>query len=241
MHEPALTRLERFAHLGAPPLREMKALSKHRLEALVDGIFAVAMTLLVLDIKLPGDEVLATDRALWDRLVALERHLVVYAITFIVIGRYWTAHHLQFHFVHGVDRRMVGLNMLYLLVVSFLPFATDLVGDHKDLVLPCEIYGATLLALNGIALLHTRHLRSRPALATAEFTPAIAAIFERRALLFSVVPLASMAIAFLSTRGALYIYFAMVAAYLAGNPIHDRLVRRHDDAEPDAHAPALHD
>lgn len=208
-----------------------RALSKHRLEALVDGIFAVAMTLLVLDIKLPDDTTFGTDRELWDRLVLLERHLVIYVITFVVTGRYWMAHHLQFHFVHAVDRRMVGLNLLFLLIVSFLPFVTDLVGDHKELVLPCIFYGATLIVLNTVALAHVRYLRNHPTLVTAEFTPEIAWHFERRALLFMIVPAASMAIALVNTHAALYIYALMAVGYLAGNPITDRIAHVAHDAQ----------
>src|SRR5690348_12842177 len=201
-----------------------RALSKHRLEALVDGIFAVAMTLLVLDIKLPDDLTFGSDRELWEHLLSLERHLVIYVITFVVTGRYWLAHHLQFHFVHAVDRRMIGLNLLFLLVVSFLPFVTDLVGDHKELALPCIFYGATLIVLNAVALAHVRYLRRHPALVTAEFTPEIAWHFERRTLLFMIVPAASMVIALVDTHAALYIYALMAVGYLAGNPITDRVV-----------------
>jgi TMEM175 potassium channel family protein len=209
----------------------MRGLSKHRLEALVDGIFAVAMTLLVLDIKLPDDTAFHSDGELWDHLLALERHLVIYVITFVVIGRYWSAHNLQFHFVHGVDRRMVSINLLYLLIISFLPFATDLVGDHKDLALPCVIYGATLIALNGVALAHTRYLRRHPGLVNAAFTPEIAWHFERRALMFMIVPAASMVIAFMNTHAALYVYGLMVVGYLAGNPITDRIVHAAHEAQ----------
>jgi len=93
----------------------MGGLAKQRLEALVDGIFAVAMTLLVLDIKLPENVVYASDQALWARLVTLERHFLIYVISFLVIGMYWIGHHMQFHFVRLVDRRMIWINLIFLL------------------------------------------------------------------------------------------------------------------------------
>jgi uncharacterized membrane protein len=203
------------------------ALGKQRLEALVDGIFAVAMTLLVLELKLPENVVFPNDQALWARLVSLERHFVIYVLSFAVAGMYWIGHHLQFQFVRAVNRPMIWINMLYLLLVSFVPFATDLVGDHKELTLPCEIYGATLLALSAVAFAHTRYLARHPALAVPAFTPRIARMFERRALVFSTVPIISMIVAFFDTHLALYVYLLLVGVHLLANPFeHVALARR---------------
>ena len=80
------------------PLR-IRGLEKNRLEALIDGVFAVALTLLVLDLKLPEDIAPASDAELWSYMLGLERHFVIYVISFVVIGMYWITHHMQFHFV----------------------------------------------------------------------------------------------------------------------------------------------
>jgi len=213
----------------------MGGLAKQRLEALVDGIFAVAMTLLVLDIKLPENVVYASDQALWARLVTLERHFLIYVISFLVIGMYWIGHHMQFHFVRLVDRRMIWINLIYLLLVSFLPFATDLVGDHKELVLPSEIYGATLLALSATAFVHTRYLEHHPALATPTFTAETARLFERRAALFALVPLVSMGVAFVSSHAALFAYLLLAVAHIVPTRLDSRLLNSSE--EPGA-APA---
>src|SRR5438045_8938069 len=99
-----------------------RGFEKNRIEALIDGIFAVALTLLVLDIKLPENVAYPTNEALWSRLVELQRHFAIYAISFIVIGIYWVAHHVQFHYVRYTDRRLIWINLLFLLLLSFLPF-----------------------------------------------------------------------------------------------------------------------
>jgi nucleoside-diphosphate-sugar epimerase/uncharacterized membrane protein len=148
------------------PGRRFRGFEKNRLEALIDGIFAVALTLLVLDIKLPEHVTYATNADLWERLVLLERHFAIYVITFIVIGIYWVGHHLQFHYVRYTDRRLIWINMFFLLLISFLPFATDMVGDHEELILPCEIYGMTLLAVSLINYIHLRYLVRHPHLAS---------------------------------------------------------------------------
>lgn len=196
-------------------------LEKNRLEALIDGVFAVAMTLLVLDIKLPEDIVVASNDQLWGRLLALERHLVIYVISFVVIGMYWINHHVQFHFVTRSSRGLIWINLGYLLLISFLPFATDLIGDHRELVLPCEIYGLTLLALSMASLVHLEYLARHPELVLPELKAVMKQIRVRIAM-FTIVPVLSMAVAFFSTHVALYVYLLLVAVHFFPGPIEKR-------------------
>jgi uncharacterized membrane protein len=214
----------------------LRGFEKNRMEALIDGIFAVALTLLVLDIKLPEDVAYATNEQLWNRLVQLERHFVIYAISFIVIGIYWVAHHVQFHYVRYTDRRLIWINMLFLLLISFLPFATDLVGDHEDLVLPCEIYGVTLLLLSAISYIHLRYLSRHPHLATAELTPLAVRLLKRRIALFAVVPALSMLIALYNTRLALVAYALILTAHFLPGRI-DEFHATHTPDHPDSSHP----
>src|SRR5438067_8565761 len=196
----------------------LRGFEKNRMEALIDGIFAVALTLLVLDIKLPEGVSYSTNDELWKRLVELERHFAIYAISFVVIAIYWVAHHVQFHYVRYTDRRLIWINMLFLLLISFLPFATDLVGDHEDLILPCEIYGVTLLLLSALSFLHLRYLTRHPHLATRELNSVAVKLPKRRMALFTLVPLLSMILAFYSTRGALLaIVLYVPAQFLPGH------------------------
>ena len=191
----------------------VRGFAKNRIEALIDGIFAVALTLLVLDIKLPEDVTYATNEALWQRLVALERHFAIYAISFIVIGIYWVAHHVQFHYVRYTDRRLIWINMFFLLMISFLPFATDLVGDHEDLILPCEIYGFALLILSGLSWVHLRYLARHPYLASPDLTPEAVRLLKRRIAMFTLIPMLSMLVALVNTRLALYAYLFLATVH----------------------------
>jgi len=203
--------------------QHLSGLEKYRLEALIDGIFAVALTLLVLDIRLPDNIVVATNTDLLDRLLTLERHFVIYVVSFIVIGMYWINHHIQFHFVARVNRRLIWINLGYLLLISFLPFATDLIGDHEHLVLPCEIYGGTLVVLSGFSYLHMAYLGRHPELASGEFTPVVAVLIQRRIALFALVPIVSMAVAFFSTRAAVYTYVLLGLMHFFPGPVDDRI------------------
>src|SRR5205823_5610588 len=105
----------------------------------------VALTLLVLDIKLPENIAYPTDAALWLRLISLERHFVIYPISFAVIAMYWIGHHIQFHFVRYTDRRLIWINFLYMLLISFVPFASMLIAFYST---HASIYVYVPLALS---------------------------------------------------------------------------------------------
>ena len=197
-------------------------LEKNRLEALADGIFAVSLTLLVLDIKLPEHAIAATHEELVRNLLGLERHLVIYVISFVVIGIFWINHHVQFHFVERTNRRLIWINLLYLLLVSFVPFATDLIGDHKELVLPCEIYGFALLALSATSLGHLHYLVRHPELVSNELTADVYRTIKRRIEVSAIVPLLSMLAALFSTHIAVYVYLLLATAHFFPGTIDER-------------------
>ena len=196
-----------------PPLPQIRGLEKNRLEALIDGVFAVALTLLVLDLKLPDDLVLTSNDELWKYLLGLERHFVIYVISFIVIGMYWINHHIQFHFVLKTNRTLIWINLSYLLLISFLPFATDLIGDHQELMLPCEIYGVALLGLSATSFAHLAYLARHRELASADLTPHVVGVMLRRIAFFAALPLLSMIAALVSTHVAVYVYLLLVVAH----------------------------
>lgn len=97
-----------------------------RFEAFSDGVFAIAITLLVLEISVPegsGDDLLGAFLAQWPSYLA-------YLVSFVTIGVTWLEHAVITHYLHGVDRALVRINLLLLLLVSFLPFPTSLVAEH---------------------------------------------------------------------------------------------------------------
>ena len=67
--------------------------------------------------------------------MALERQFVIYGVTLVVVGVCWINHHIQFRRIERTNRTLTSINLAYLMIVSFLPFATDLIGDHEKLLL----------------------------------------------------------------------------------------------------------
>jgi uncharacterized membrane protein len=95
-----------------------------RLVAFSDGVFAITITLLVLEITPPSD-----DRNLLHGLLALWPSYLAYAVTFLFIGQVWVNHHVMFDHIRAADRTVLLLNTLLLMVVAFLPFATSVLAD----------------------------------------------------------------------------------------------------------------
>jgi uncharacterized membrane protein len=205
------------------PILDSRGLAKNRIEALADGIFAVAMTLLVLDIKSPVNLTFDTTAGLVDYLAGLEHSFAMYAISFVVLAIFWIAHHILFHYVRHVDRRLLWINMAFLLLVTFVPFSTDLLGDHGHLALPVVVYGLNLIALGGLLALQLRYIRANPPLAAPDFTPATAAHMYREVRLYALIPLASMAMSLYSPRVGMYLYLLLAIPTFAPSRL-DRLL-----------------
>jgi uncharacterized membrane protein len=128
---------------GPPP----RTLSTRRLEAFSDGVFAIAITLLVLEISVPedaGDDLLRAVLAQWPSYLA-------FVVSFATIGAVWLAHSVVTDHVERADPVFVRLNILLLLVVSFLPFPTRLlasyIGQSGPERVAATVYGLTLLAV----------------------------------------------------------------------------------------------
>jgi len=193
--------------------------TKGRLEALTDGIMAVAMTILVLDLKFDATEAIASDAHLLSHLVDLERTFTVYLVSFVVLGMCWIGHHAQFHFVRRADRGLMWINLAFMLLVTVVPFTTSLMIDYEDLRLPCVLFGAVQLLLSLALLANLGYVARRPELREDALTPGIVASMRRRLLLLTAVPAASMAVALVSTRAALYLYALTVVVQFLQKPL----------------------
>ena len=113
---------------------ERRIYGPERMLAFSDGVIAVAMTLLVLDIRLPPMSGSVGDSQLADALVEILPKLGMYALSFVVVGSIWLAHHQKFSYIERVDRRLMQLNLLFLMSVGLVPFVTSLVSEYSNKV-----------------------------------------------------------------------------------------------------------
>jgi uncharacterized membrane protein len=119
-----------------------------RMEALTDGVFAIAMTLLILDIKVSDFGHVATNAELLSALRAEGDALLSFVISFLMLGSLWAVHTRQFAYITHTDRHLTMINTLRLLAVVFLPLTTSISSEYSHLEL-----GRMLLPLNFLVII----------------------------------------------------------------------------------------
>jgi uncharacterized membrane protein len=115
-----------------------------RVLALSDGVFAIIITLLVLEVHVPE---LTQGHTLNEALAELRPSLTAFVISFVLAGMYWVAHRDLFALIRRTDRGLVWLNILYLLPLCLLPFGAGLIGRYEDEVVALRIYGLLLVLI----------------------------------------------------------------------------------------------
>jgi uncharacterized membrane protein len=119
----------------------------NRLEAFSDGVFAIAITLLVIEIEVPHPE----SDGLAGALAGQWPSYVAYAVSFAVIGIMWVNHHGLIELVASVDRPLLFLNLLLLMFVAFMPFSTALLAEHLRSPSADSHLAAAVYSANGVA------------------------------------------------------------------------------------------
>ncbi len=170
-----------------------------RLAALSDGIFSVAMTLLVLNIVIPiigvaphaeqpiwAPGALASEATVWNALVPLGPHLLTYLMSFLTLGIFWAGQQTQLNYFARSDHRLTWIHLVFLLAVVFMPFSTALLAEFITYRLPMLIYWLNLLLL-GLLLFISLEYASRAGLLTAEATKEVGAASKRRIVVYQIL------------------------------------------------------
>lgn len=156
----------------------------HPLERLVffsDAVFAIAITLLVIEIHPPHFEHGASDAEHWIALANLIPNFVGYFISFAVIGLFWIGHHRAFSLARRYDPRILGWNMAMLGVIAFMPFVTAYLSANINERVPSLVYSVTLL-LAGLLNLRVNWTATSPPMVDEEIDPETIAYIRRRGL-----------------------------------------------------------
>lgn len=161
-----------MSHLAAKQLERLKAFS--------DGVFAIAITLLVIDLHVPRLDT-PDDAAYLAALVHLLPNFFGFMVSFLAIGALWIAHHRLFGVLDSFESRLMWPNMLLLMVVAFMPFATALMSSNPSARVPEVFYSATLLTAGLLQCLLVQ-LALRPSRIRAGVAPEEANMLRWRAL-----------------------------------------------------------
>jgi uncharacterized membrane protein len=124
-----------------------------RVLAFSDGLFAIAMTLLVVGIGVPTLTDGSDEGELLDAYGDLVPEVISFFISFVVIGRYWVAHHQFYRLLGAMDYPLVGINLLYLAFIAFLPFPTGVLGTYFENPISVATYALAVAIVSGLELL----------------------------------------------------------------------------------------
>jgi uncharacterized membrane protein len=192
-------------------------MNKARVESFSDGVFAFAITLLVLSIPIP-DIKSADDQLLTAALLRAIPQLIPYVTSFATIGIIWLNHHSMFHEVEKVEHSTLTLNLLLLLVVAFIPYPTGVIGKYGALRSAVVLYGATFTA-GGLAFSALWFDIRRKRLSREREDDARIRSTTIRNLIGPVIYPLATTLAFLAPKTSLGIFFGLAAFYfLPGLP-----------------------
>jgi uncharacterized membrane protein len=185
-----------------------------RLEAFSDGVFAIAATLLVLDLHVPED---AAD-GLGAALAAQWPAYAAYLVSFLTIGIIWVNHHALIAHARRADRTLLFLNLFLLLTASVIPFPTSLLGDYVTAAegshVAAAVYGGVMVA-NAVAFTALwRHVTHTARLLGGHMTPQRARQESRLFSIGLVAYAAGIALSFLSATAALVLYGLVAVFYV---------------------------
>lgn len=127
---------------------DLNHLGLERLIFFSDAVFAIAITLLVLDIRLPAGAGEYNDKDLFQSLVGLWHQYLAYIISFLVIGNYWITHHRKFILIKRYDTMLLFLNLLLLMMIAFIPFPTTVLSENGNRT--ATIFYALVMSLAGL-------------------------------------------------------------------------------------------
>lgn len=209
-------------------------LSKHRIEALTDGIFAVAMTLLVIELKIGEHGAVTTSAQLQHALVALAPKGLAWIISFFVLAFFWLGHHRLFQHVRHVDSRLLWANIGMLCAASLMPFSSALVGEYAGAFVSQFFYACNMALLSLMTLIMLMITRRTPALMNAPLPDAIYVASRFRIVSLIVLCVAATIIGWFAAPFATMVFATMP---LVGH-IARRLALNAEKKQATANAPA---
>jgi uncharacterized membrane protein len=208
-----LSPIRQMASFKNEPMKEGEEVdghSKDRIAALTDGIYSVAMTLLVIDLKLPDGIELRDSRELAHALIALEPKLTTWANSFFVLVLFYMANLRSMRSLRALDGPLAVLYMVQLALVSLMPFSTALIGEYRPVLLSQVVYSLNMGALAVISLMVSLHITRHPSLVRAPLSPGATRAGQLRAISVLAISAAAVPIAMIWSRGGQTAFLLML-------------------------------
>lgn len=175
-----------------------------RIENLTDGVYSIAMTILVLGIKVPA----GLDSSQATRIFSTKVYvpLMIYFLSFLIIGTYWVGTHIQHHFTAKTDRILLWLNILLLMIIAVIPFSASFLNNYRDDKDSIIFYSINLLSASLCHLLMLYYSRKKKFL-KPYVTRVVFNSVRTRILLPTMFYVLAIAVSFYQPEYAIYLFF----------------------------------
>ena len=193
-----------------PPSNEI---GTSRLETLTDGIFAIAMTILVFGLSIPAD---VSPQGLLGELGKLWPNLLSLIVSFIMLGVYWVATHTQFRYIRRADHVLIWFNIFFLLGVSLVPFSASLLGRFPTERIAVILYGGNLLFCLAFHYGMWRHATREHRLVDPDLDPRYIRFGAMLAAFPSVGYTLAIVLSFVNTWASIILYALVPIPYILG-------------------------
>jgi uncharacterized membrane protein len=192
-------------------------ISKTRLETLVDGIFAIAMTLLVLGINIPKPLEAVAPSVLPGLIGGLFPQVFLFIVAFLVLALFWLGHHRQFHFIQRVDPALLWISILILISIVFVPFSTDVAGDYPDVMEAALLFHANMFIVGLLFFVQWRYICRHERLCEPMPEKAVMRRGIYRSVLVPAVAVAGGILCIINPALSLLVYISLpIGTYLLG-------------------------
>lgn len=210
-------------------------LGKNRIEALSDGVFAIAMTILVLGFKLPVLPPDSPNVLVAPAIFNLWPAFVTYVVAFVGLGVYWILHHMVFHIIRTVDRMLLWLNILFFLFISILPLSVQLMNSFLRAPITPVLFGVNLALVGWLLYIQWAYALAHPKMINESLTRSYRDAIGLRILVAPIATTLTALICFWSVPTSLAVYALLLPFYIFPS----RQERSgHYTAHPDEHPPS---
>ncbi|HEU4345971.1 MAG TPA: TMEM175 family protein [Candidatus Binatia bacterium] len=189
-------------------------IGKNRIEALSDGIFAIVMTLLILEIHVPDLPKTAPNVDVVPALLALWPKFASYIVAFVSLGVFWVGHHTMYHAIRRADRALLWLNIVFFMFVSLLPFSTSVLNAFPEAFIAPLLFGANLAVIGWILFLQWTYVNLKSDMLAPFVTAEYRRTVQSRMLWVPVAITLTMLFCFWSVEISLTIYLLLLPLYM---------------------------
>ena len=189
-------------------------IGKNRIEALSDGIFAIVMTLLILELHVPNLPLTAPNVEVTPALIALWPKFLSYLVAFISLGVFWVGHHIMYHAIRRADRTLLWLNIVFFMFVSLLPFSTSVLNAFPRALIAPFVFGANLAVVGWLLFFQWAYVSSQPGMLATFVTTEYRITVKLRMLAVPTATTLTAFVCFWSAGISVAIYLLLLPLYM---------------------------